>query len=109
MTQKNPSVSRWIWFLGLIDAGNRIQTSEIAEIGQALGNNLRQESLIIAEIDVSLYVGNQLWFTAVLCRNRGNALLQGGGKDFAIRIYAAAADEGGATYHQMGKPINMVS
>ena len=57
-------------FCGLVYAGNCIKAARIAHIGQALGNNAKQKILVVANIHISLCVGNKLRFAAALRKQK---------------------------------------
>ena len=53
-------------FCCFLDAGNGIQASRIANIGQTLADHFGEKFAAVAQIHVSLCMGNELWFTAAL-------------------------------------------
>lgn len=52
----------------LIDAGDRVQASRVADIGNALEHDAEQKRLIVSDVHIAARVSGQLGFTAALSR-----------------------------------------
>ena len=57
-------------FCRLLNTAHGIQTAGIADVGQALGYHPDKEILVVAQVYVSLGVGDELRFTAAMRKQK---------------------------------------
>lgn len=58
---------------GLVHAGNSVQTSGIADIGQALRNHSKEELFIITHVQIALGMGGELRLAPALGRQKAES------------------------------------